>query len=133
MSDCIFCRIVEGELPSERVYEDDRVVAFKDARPAAPIHVLIVPRRHISTLNDVEEGDDLIAHIGHVARQIAREHGVADSGYRFVINVNRGGGQVIFHLHAHLMAGKDLGTILIGMAVMCSTLWRRVLRLFQGG
>lgn len=101
---CVFCRIVDGKNPADIVYDDDRVVAFWDANPAAPLHILIVPREHISTLNDVPEDSDIIAHCGRVASKIAGMFGVAESGYRFFINVNRGGGQVIFHLHVHLVS-----------------------------
>lgn len=94
-------------MPADKVYEDELVVAFWDANPVRPIHILIVPREHIPTLNDVPRESQLLAHIGYVATQIARDFGVADSGYRVFINVNRGGGQVIFHLHAHLIAKKD--------------------------
>lgn len=132
MTDCVFCKIVEGTLPSRKIYEDELVVAFWDANPAAPIHILIVPRQHIPTLNDLPEDDRLFSHIGRVARKIAADLGVADSGYRFFVNVNRGGGQVVFHLHAHLIAGKDLGTIFFGVAVGFSILWRKLVSLVRG-
>ncbi len=133
MTDCVFCKIVEGTLPSRRVYEDELVVAFWDAHPAAPIHILIVPRTHIPTLNDLTDGDQLLAHMGHVARKIAEGLGVAQSGYRFFVNVNRGGGQVVFHLHAHIVAGKDLGTFFFNVAVLIAILWRRLVSLAGGG
>jgi histidine triad (HIT) family protein len=101
---CIFCDIVAGKATADRVYEDELVVAFWDAHPVRPIHILIVPRRHVPTLNDVEPDDHILAHIGQTARKIAEQFGVAESGYRLFINVNRGGGQVIFHLHAHVIA-----------------------------
>lgn len=126
MNDCIFCKIIKGTLPADIVYEDDTVVAFKDANPTAPVHILIVPREHIPTLNDVPDDAPIMAHIATVAKRIAREFGVAESGYRFFINVNRGGGQVIFHLHAHLVAGRDLGMRLIGIAVMIAVAIRKV-------
>ncbi len=103
-NDCVFCKIISGAIPADKVYEDDLVVAFRDAMPAAPIHILIVPRKHIPTLNDVPEGDHILSHVGLIAGRIARRFGVADSGYRIFINVNRDGGQVIFHLHVHLVA-----------------------------
>lgn len=113
MSDCIFCKIVEGSLPSAKVYEDDDVLAFKDIQPAAPIHVLIIPKKHIPTMNDVTDDDGaLIAKIFSAARKIAAELGVAESGYRLVNNVNRDGGQVVYHLHVHLFAGRNLGPVL---------------------
>ena len=102
--DCVFCRIADGKAPADLVYEDDRVVAFWDANPAAPLHILIVPREHIPTLNDVPQDSDIISHCGLAASKIAGMFGVAQSGYRFLINVNRGGGQVIFHLHVHLIS-----------------------------
>jgi histidine triad (HIT) family protein len=103
-SDCIFCDIINGKIPADMVYEDERVVAFHDARPVAPVHILIVPRTHIPTLNDIQPDDNILAHAGQVARQIAEKFGVDQKGYRFFINVNRGGGQVIFHLHAHVVS-----------------------------
>jgi histidine triad (HIT) family protein len=126
MSDCVFCNIISGKKDAERVYEDEHVVAFKDANPAAPIHVLIVPRRHLPTFNDLPDGDIILEHMGRIARKIARDMGVAESGYRFFINVNRGGGQVVFHLHSHLVAGKDMGMFLIKLAVGLSILWRKL-------
>ncbi len=107
IDECIFCKIIEGTIPSEKVYEDELVVAFWDANPVRPVHILIVPREHISTLNDVPAENQILAHIGQVVVKIARDFGVADSGYRFFINVNKGGGQVVFHLHAHLIAKKE--------------------------
>lgn len=129
-ADCIFCKIVSGQVPAEKIYEDDRVVAFRDIRPAAPIHILIVPRTHIPTLNDIPDDDPILSHIATVARNIARDLGVAEPGYRFFINVNRGGGQVIFHLHAHLVAGSDFGTFIIKAGIGFAILWRQFLRLF---
>jgi histidine triad (HIT) family protein len=102
-SQCIFCDIINGKRPAKHVYEDELAVAFWDANPAAPIHILIVPREHIPTLNDIPEDNQILAHIGRVARRIAEQLGVAQSGYRVFINVNRDGGQVIFHLHVHLV------------------------------
>jgi histidine triad (HIT) family protein len=132
MNDCIFCKIVAGTVPARKVYEDDLVVAFWDARPAAPIHILVVPKRHISTLNDLPEGDPLLSHMGTVAKRVAEAQGVAQSGYRFLVNVNRGGGQVVFHLHAHVVAGNDLGTFFLNTAVMAAVLWRKLVSLIPG-
>ncbi len=101
---CVFCQIVAGEISAEKVYEDELVVAFWDANPVAAIHILIVPREHIPTLNDVPPGNSILSHIGQAARCVAEQFGVDQSGYRVFINVNRGGGQVIFHLHAHLIS-----------------------------
>ena len=102
--DCIFCRIVDKKGPSDIVYEDDLVVGFWDINPAWPIHILIVPREHIATLNDIPEDNYILSHIGQVARRIAEKLEVDQSGYRVLVNVNKGGGQEIFHLHAHLIA-----------------------------
>jgi histidine triad (HIT) family protein len=101
---CIFCKIISGEMPAEKIFEDERVVVFRDANPVAAIHILIAPREHIPTLNDVPEDNNILSHIGQVARRVAESFGVDQAGYRLVINVNRGGGQVIFHLHAHLIS-----------------------------
>jgi histidine triad (HIT) family protein len=107
--DCVFCRILEGKVPAEIVYQDEFVVAFWDANPAAPIHILIVPRNHIPTLNDILPDDVVLSQMGRAAARIAGDFGVAQSGYRFFVNVNRGGGQVIFHLHAHLVSRTGSG------------------------
>ena len=103
---CIFCDIVQGKAPADKVYEYELVVAFWDARPVRAVHILIVPREHIPTLNDVPADNHIMSHIGQVARKIAEQFGVDQSGYRLFVNVNRGGGQVIFHLHAHVIAHK---------------------------
>jgi histidine triad (HIT) family protein len=131
MTDCIFCRIINNEIPARKVCEDDFTVAFYDANPASPLHILIVPRDHVSTLNDISDEDQIFSRMGMAARKIARELGVADSGYRFFVNVNRGGGQVVFHLHAHLIAGNDLGTWIINGAIACSILRRKLVGLFR--
>jgi histidine triad (HIT) family protein len=130
-SDCVFCRIIRGEIKAEKVYEDDLTLAFKDANPASPIHILIVPKEHIPTLNDIKPGDMILAHIGSVARRIAADLGVADSGYRFFINVNRGGGQVVFHLHAHLVSGHDMGSVFIKAGIAASVKWRKMKDFFK--
>jgi len=106
-AECIFCAIAQGTAPAKKVYEDDLLVAFWDAKPVRPIHILIVPRKHVPTLNDVAPGDDILSCIGQAARKIAEQFNVAESGYRLIINVNRGGGQVVFHLHAHLIAKES--------------------------
>ena len=111
MSDCLFCKIVAGELPSTRVYEDDLVFAFEDINPQAPVHVMIVPRKHFATLNDLEvENEALTGRLVHVAARIARDRGIAEAGYRTVFNVNRDGGQVVYHIHLHLLGGRQLKT-----------------------
>lgn len=108
--DCIFCKIAAGEIPAEKVYEDDHVLAFHDINPQAPLHVVIIPRRHIATINDIGEADiDLMGRLLQAAKAIAAQEGVAEDGYRLVVNVNRGGGQVVFHIHMHLMAKRPFG------------------------
>ncbi|WP_274651915.1 histidine triad nucleotide-binding protein [Paenibacillus humicola] len=110
--DCIFCKIVEGSVPSRKVFENERILAFHDIQPAAPVHILIIPKAHIPTMNDVAaEHDALMAEIFTVARQIAAEQGIAESGYRLVNNCNADGGQVVYHLHLHLLGGRKLGAV----------------------
>lgn len=107
---CLFCRIVSGEIPASKVYEDDDVVAFGDINPQAPLHVLVVPRRHIATLNDVSESDQaLVGQLVRRAAAIAAERGYAERGYRTVFNCNADAGQTVFHIHLHLLAGRMLG------------------------
>jgi len=109
MESCLFCRIAKKELPSKMAYEDDKVVAFHDIAPQAPVHVLIVPYKHIATLNDVGMADaELLAHMFKVARQLAEEFGVDQTGYRTVFNVNAEAGQTVFHLHLHVIGGRRL-------------------------
>ena len=108
MSDCLFCKIAAGEIPADKVYEDDKVIAFKDINPKAEVHLLVVPRDHIASLNELTlEHDALIAHMMRVMPQLAKSQGL-DDGFRTIINTDKGGGQIIFHLHMHLMGGKDL-------------------------
>jgi len=107
---CVFCRIASRELPAEIVYEDDKSIAFADINPKAPVHILIVPRRHLPTLLDAGDGDDrLLGHLLLVANSVARQQGIADRGFRLVLNCNSEGGQVVFHLHLHLLGGRRLG------------------------
>jgi histidine triad (HIT) family protein len=109
MSDCLFCKIVNREIPGSIVYEDDHVLAFNDINPQAPTHVLLVPKRHISSLNDLSAGDDQI--VGELARRaaaIAAERGIAAKGYRIVFNTNRDAGQTVFHIHLHLLGGRSM-------------------------
>ena len=109
MSDCLFCRIAAGHIPSSLIYQDDLVVAFNDINPQAPLHALIVPRRHIATLNDLAPDDDaLVGSMFRVAAALAKEHGYAERGYRTVFNCNREAGQTVFHIHLHLLAGRGL-------------------------
>ena len=109
MDDCLFCRIATGALAADTVYEDETLLAFNDINPKAPAHVLIIPRKHISTLNDLSPEDD--ATVGAMVRRaglIARDLGYADTGYRTVFNCNEAAGQSVFHIHLHLLAGRPL-------------------------
>jgi histidine triad (HIT) family protein len=107
-AECLFCRIVAGEIPSDRVFEDDEVIAFKDINPRAPVHVLVIPRRHIASAADIGETDGpLLARIFGAAARIAREAGIAQGGFRIVTNVGRGAGQSVDHLHFHVMGGRS--------------------------
>ena len=109
MEDCIFCKIVKGEIPCEKVYEDDKVLSFKDINPGAPNHVLIIPKKHIGSLNEVTEEDSvLIAHIFLVAKEIVKELGIAGTGYRIVSNCGEDGGQTVPHIHFHILGGRSL-------------------------
>ena len=110
MPDCLFCRLAAGEIPASIVFEDDQLVAFKDITPQAPTHILLIPRRHISTLNDLAPGDDgLVGEMTRRAAAIAREQGLADRGYRVLFNCNADAGQTVFHIHMHLLGGRRLG------------------------
>lgn len=105
--DCIFCKIADGQISTEKLFEDDRCVAFNDLDPQAPTHLLVIPKRHIDSLDKTSNGDaDLLGHLLLTAAAIARSRGFADDGYRTVINTNRDGGQTVFHLHVHLLAGR---------------------------
>ena len=105
-TDCTFCQIIRGKKPADFLHQGDSVVVFKDIHPHAPIHLLIVPRRHIRSLNDLTEGDrDIISEMILVAKEMARKHSIAESGYKLLFNVEWGGGQVIPHLHLHLLGG----------------------------
>jgi histidine triad (HIT) family protein len=107
VSDCLFCRIVAGELPSTRVHEDDIVIAIRDIAPRAPTHILVIPRDHIASAADLTEADGpLLGKLFAVTAQIARQEGIADAGYRIVSNVGRWGGQTVDHLHLHLLGGR---------------------------
>lgn len=107
--DCLFCKIAERSVDSDIIFEDDQVIAFSDIFPKAPIHKLIIPRKHIATINDIEEQDTpLLGHMIKTARHIAKELDIDETGYRLVFNVNKGAGQVVFHIHLHLLGGRDL-------------------------
>ena len=109
MSDCLFCRIVRKEIPASVVYEDDRVLVFNDINAQAPLHALVIPKRHISTLNDLGPADDaLVGEMLRRAAAIAREKGYADRGFRTVFNTNGESGQTVFHIHLHVLAGRGL-------------------------
>ena len=109
MSDCLFCKIIAGQIPGQFVHQDDQLVAIRDLNPQAPLHVLILPRRHIATLNDLASTDDaLVGAMNRAAAAIAKEHGYADRGYRTVFNCNREAGQTVFHIHLHLLGGRGL-------------------------
>ena len=109
MTDCLFCKIRDGEIPCDKVYEDDDVIAFKDVNPQAPTHVLVVPRKHIATINDLEEDDgNIIGAMMMAAKEIAAAEGIAEDGYRLVLNCNAKAGQTVFHIHLHLLGGRAL-------------------------
>ena len=109
MSDCLFCKIAAGEIPCNRVYEDDDFLAFHDINPKAPVHVLVIPKHHLDSLNDADDQDiDLLGRLMDATRRVAKELGVDDPGYRVVINVGEGGGQEVFHIHVHILGGKKL-------------------------
>ncbi|MDH3619577.1 MAG: histidine triad nucleotide-binding protein [Gammaproteobacteria bacterium] len=106
---CLFCKILKGEIPAELVYESDTAVAFRDINPQAPTHVLVIPRKHISTINDIEPGDEaIVGSLYTAAREIAAQDGIADGGYRAVMNCNEGAGQSVFHIHLHVLGGRPL-------------------------
>jgi histidine triad (HIT) family protein len=109
MADCIFCKIVQGDIPCSKVYEDDQVLAFNDIQPMAPVHVIIIPKKHIATLMDLDAKNiDVIHALMSAAQKVARIKSINDRGFRTVINCNAEGGQVVFHLHMHLLGGRKL-------------------------
>ena len=109
MTDCLFCKIIDGEIPSDTVYENDDIVAFKDVNPHSPTHILIVPRKHIATINDLK-GEDakIMGEMMLAAQGIAKSEGIAESGFRLVINTNDDAGQTVHHIHMHLMGGRNM-------------------------
>jgi histidine triad (HIT) family protein len=110
MADCLFCKIVEGKIPAKKAYEDDDVLAFDDIQPQAPVHVLVIPKKHVATLNDLAEGDDALAgKLFRVAARIAKERGIGDRGWRATVNVGKDAHQLVFHVHLHLMGGRAFG------------------------
>ena len=109
MSDCVFCKIGSGQIPSKVVLQDDDVLAFDDLNPQAPVHVLVIPKRHVVALNEVEAGDRaLLGRLLDAATLVARKKGIAESGYRVVANTGRNGGQTVFHLHLHVLGGRQM-------------------------
>ena len=107
--DCIFCRIAEGEIPSDTVYQDEEIIAFRDINPQAPVHIVIIPRRHIASLSDLSESDSaLVGRMVAAANRLAEEEGLTERGYRVVINCGKEGGQLVPHLHLHLVGGRQL-------------------------
>lgn len=109
MTDCLFCKIVAGDIPAHIIYQDDQVIAFDDIHPRAPQHKLIIPRKHIATLNDLLPEDAGVAgHLLFTAQQLAKELGIADAGYRVVMNCNAEAGQLVYHIHLHLLGGRSL-------------------------
>ncbi len=110
MTDCLFCKMIAGEIQPDVVYEDDTVLAFRDINPQAPTHVLVVPREHIATINDLEEAHaELVGRIYLAAKEVARQEGIHEKGYRTVMNCNAGAGQTVFHLHLHVLGGRPMG------------------------
>ena len=106
---CLFCKINQQEIPADIIFEDDIVTAFHDITPQAPTHILIIPKKHIATLNDMGEGDrEILGHMAFAAKSIASKLGFAENGYRTVMNCNSDGGQTVFHIHMHLLAGRGL-------------------------
>jgi histidine triad (HIT) family protein len=110
MDDCLFCKIIDGQINADIVYEDERALAFRDINPQAPTHVLVIPRAHIESLNTVEESDEAdIGHLFVVAKKVAAQEGLAERGYRTVINTNADAGQSVFHVHVHVVGGQGMG------------------------
>ena len=108
--DCLFCRIVAGEIPSDLIYKDERAIAFRDINPQAPVHVLVIPRDHTESLDEASQKDEaMLGHLLRVAARVANEQGLSESGYRTVINTGAGAGQSVFHLHVHVLGGRALG------------------------
>ena len=109
MSDCIFCKIIKGEIPSTNVYKDEQVSAFRDINPVAPTHILIVPNKHIDSVNMMIMDDEpLIGHLFTVAKQLAAQEGISEGGYRLVVNTGAEAGQTVFHIHLHLLGGRQM-------------------------
>jgi len=109
-TDCLFCKILDGDIPADIVYESDDAIGFRDVNPQAPTHVLIIPRQHIATINELEDGDDaIVGKLFLAAQQVAKNEGIAEDGYRVAMNCNAAAGQTVFHLHLHLLGGRQMG------------------------
>jgi histidine triad (HIT) family protein len=109
MTDCVFCKIITGDIPSTNVFRDEQVTAFRDLNPAAPTHILLVPNKHIDSVNTLtNDNEQLIGHLFMVAKQIAAQEGIAEGGYRLIINTNAHAGQTVFHIHLHLLGGAPM-------------------------
>jgi histidine triad (HIT) family protein len=109
-SNCLFCKILAGDIPADIIYESDTAIGFRDINPQAPTHVLIIPRRHIATINDIaDEDQSIVGSLFSAAREIAASEGLTDEGYRAVMNCNEAAGQTVFHIHLHLLGGRPLG------------------------
>lgn len=110
--ECIFCKIAKGEIPADKLMEDDEIVAFKDIHPRAPVHIIVIPKLHLATMNDLtRERGELAGKMLVAAAELAKKAGVQESGYRAIINCNRGAGQEVFHLHLHILGGRPLGAM----------------------
>jgi histidine triad (HIT) family protein len=111
-SDCLFCKIANGDIPAELLVEDDDLVAFNDISPQAPVHLLIIPKKHFATVNDLTEADtEIVSKLILCAKTLASEKGISESGYRLLFNCNAQGGQTVYHLHLHLLGGRQLGAL----------------------
>ncbi len=115
MDDCIFCKIIKGEIPSEKVYEDEDILAFKDINPAAPIHILVIPKKHINSLLELEDEDyELVGKIQRTINKLAKQLEIEEEGFRVIVNCGKDAGQEVMHLHYHLLAGRKLGSKIVG-------------------
>ena len=115
MEDCIFCKIIKGEIPSNKVYEDEDVLAFHDINPAAPIHILVIPKKHLKSLLELEDEDyELVGKIQKVINKLAHQLNIEEEGYRVIVNCGKDAGQEVMHLHYHLLAGRKLGSKIVG-------------------
>ncbi|MGI9234905.1 MAG: histidine triad nucleotide-binding protein [Woeseiaceae bacterium] len=108
--DCLFCKILSGDIPADVIFESDTVIAFRDINPKAPTHALVIPRKHIATINDVREEDEkIVGSLYSAAKDVAAAEGISEVGYRAVMNCNEAAGQTVFHIHLHLLGGRELG------------------------